>query len=555
MTNNTIKKMPASPCETVVIMQPDANLRISDGRFETTTAEPVSDIKKLLDKYQAHMIPMFGSSEERIERELLAESAEGVVDMPMPQLNRFYKLEVADSRAQEVATALASLSQVEAAYVKPGAEPPIMLDEQVTSMPDDISVPVTPDFITRQLYLDPSPVGVDARFAHVHAGGRGQDVRIIDIEGAWRFTHEDLRQIQGGVVGGAQSEDLGWRNHGTAVLGVYSGDHNRFGISGISDQAMASAVSIFGSMGSAAAIRSAAARLRSGDIMLLELHRPGPRYDFQARDDQKGYIAIEWWEDDYAAILAATRRGIIVIEAAGNGAENLDDDLYEVRPSNFPSSWRNSFRRANRDSGAIFVGAGAPPPGTHGRDHGPDRSRLGFSNYGALIDAQGWGREVTTCGYGDLQSGLNEDVWYTDTFSGTSSASPIVVGAVASLQGMARARSAAILSPEKIRQSLRATGAEQTDAPERPRTQRIGNRPDIKALYQYVFGSKEVEEKERFERFKEFEAFKRFQQFKEFQEFKEFEAFKKFIAIQEKNSKGFDNNLNEELDENQLDSE
>ena len=48
------------------------------------------------------------------------------------------------------------------------------------------------------------------------------------------------------------------------------------------------------------------------------------------------------------------------------------------------------------------------PPGTHGRNHGADRSRLDFSNYGALIDAQGWGREVTTCGYGDLQGGANE---------------------------------------------------------------------------------------------------------------------------------------------------
>ncbi|MEK8170065.1 hypothetical protein NKH77_10840 [Streptomyces sp. M19] len=43
-------------------------------------------------------------------------------------------------------------------------------------------------------------------------------------------------------------------------------------------------------------------------------------------------------------------------------------------------------------------GAGAPPPGTHGRDHGPDRSRLEFSNYGMRLDAQGWGREVTTTG-------------------------------------------------------------------------------------------------------------------------------------------------------------
>lgn len=532
MTNNTTKKVPASPCETIVVMQPDAGLRVSDGRFETTTAEPVSDIKKVLERYNARMIPMFGSTEERVQQEMLAESAESVMDVPMPELSRFYKLEVDEERAQEAAEAMAHLSQVDASYVKPGAEPPVMLDEHVRLKQDEPTATVTPDFVSRQNYLEPSPIGVDAYWAYERAGGRGQDVRIIDIEGAWRFSHEDLRQIQGGVVGGTESTELGWRNHGTAVLGVYSGDHNSFGISGICDQAVASAVSIFGGMGSAAAIRGAAARLRSGDVMLLELHRPGPRYDFQAREDQKGYIAIEWWEDDYAAILAATRRGIIVVGAAGNGAENLDDDLYEVRPSNFPSSWSNSFRRSNRDSGAVFVGAGAPPPGTHGRDHGPDRSRLGFSNYGALIDAQGWGREVTTCGYGDLQSGTDEDLWYTDMFSGTSSASPIVVGSIASLQGMARARGAAILSPNQVRQCLRATGAEQTDAPDRPRTQRIGNRPDIKALYQYAFESTQVlrgvKVKERIEGLEEFEEFEKFQEFKAFKEFEKFKLFKAF---------------------------
>src|SRR4029077_10449181 len=100
---------------------------------------------------------------------------------------------------------------------------------------------------------------------------------------------------------------------------------------------------------------------------------------------------------------------------AGNGAVDLDDNLYETPDPGFPASWKNPFRRANRDSGAILIGAGAPPQGTHNRTlYGPDRSRLDFSNYGSAVDAQGWGREVTTCGYGDLQGGGNEDRWYSD---------------------------------------------------------------------------------------------------------------------------------------------
>ena len=160
--------------------------------------------------------------------------------------------------------------------------------------------------------------------------------------------------------------------------------------------------------------------------------------------------------------------------AAGNGARNLDDPIYNTPQTGFPPGWTNPFNRANRDSGAIVVGAGAPPPGTHGRDHGPDRSRLGFSNYGALVDAQGWGREVTACGYGDLQGGTDENLWYTDQFSGTSSASPIVVGACACVQGARRAQGRTPFTPAQMRAALRRTGSPQQDAPGRPSSQRIG---------------------------------------------------------------------------------
>jgi hypothetical protein len=128
------------------------------------------------------------------------------------------------------------------------------------------------------------------------------------------------------------------------------------------------------------------------------------------------------------------------------------------------------------------VGAGAPPPGTHGHDWGPDRARLGFSNYSASVDAQGWGREVTTCGYGDLQGGSNEDLWYTGSFSGTSSASPVVVGALGALQGVLRARGRLPLSPAASRALLRATGSTQQDGPNAPASQGIGNRPDLRQL-------------------------------------------------------------------------
>ena len=86
------------------------------------------------------------------------------------------------------------------------------------------------------------------------------------------------------------------------------------------------------------------------------------------------------------------------------------------------------------------------------------------------MDAQGWGREVTTHRLRRPPGRRERGLWYTDTFSGTSSASPIVVGA-AGLRCRARCAAAGQppLTPWKARQLLRATGSPQQDEPGRPR--------------------------------------------------------------------------------------
>lgn len=473
----------------VVIAQPEAQLRARSRGVTSAAGEDTDDLNSILEDRNARMRPLFGETEERIEAKAAAPAMDMAGEGEKPDLHLFYAIEAAEDDLDGLAKRLAALPTVAGAYVSPEPIPaavttPVMEEGRraagVMEQQDlnrmrpaaDEAPPATADFTPRQGYLEVAPGGIDARYAWTQPGGRGAGVQVIDCEGAWRFTHEDLLLNQGGVIR-TQTTDLGWRNHGTAVMGEIGGDVNSIGITGIAPDAHTRGCSIFDAGGLPGAIVAAADRLRPGDIILIEVQYGHPT---------RGFTSVEWWPADFAAIRYAVNRGIIVVEAAGNGNNNLDDAAYNTPLAGFPADWKNPFNRSIRDSGSVLVGAGAPPPGTHGRDHGPDRSRLGFSNYGSAVDVQGWGREVTTAGYGDLQGGSSEDLWYTDQFSGTSSASPIVVGALACVQGVLRAHGRIPLRPGRARELLRATGTPQTDAVGRPRTQRIGNRPNLRQL-------------------------------------------------------------------------
>jgi hypothetical protein len=498
--------------ELIVVAKRDLGLRATRGGVASVTGTDVSPLTELLAAEGATLEPLFGVSEERLQAQASSLAAETGAEAP--DLSVYYHVEAPDERLDDLAERLQQMDGIEAAYVKPPAEPAeyrmndialqdgieaayVESPESTIFRMNDMAAkadepPVhTPDFTVHQGYLEPAPAGIDARYAWTIAGGRGAGVKILDCEWGWQFTHEDLLQNSMGVGVGtslsytanpAESNSTNRAvNHGTAVVGVMGGDRNSFGVTGICPDASVGAASFVGKA-SAQTIREAADKLQAGDILLLEIHRAGPRFNFQARDDQQGYIAIEWWPDDFAAIRYAVSKGIIVVEAAGNGREDLDDALYNTRPAGFPTRWRNPFNPANPSSEAIVVGAGAPPPGTHGNNHGPDRSRLAFSNWGRRVDCQGWGSEVTTTGYGDLQGGSNPNEWYSNRFNGTSSATPIVAGALACAQGVLGALDRVPLNPARARELLRTTGSAQQDAPGRPATQRIGNRPNLRQM-------------------------------------------------------------------------
>jgi hypothetical protein len=328
---------------------------------------------------------------------------------------------------------------------------------------------ITPDFTANQGYLDAAPGGIDARYAWTIPGGSGSGVTIYDVEYSWNQTHEDLSTANGVPLllnpGDAAVDPFNDNNHGTAVLGEIIADNDTKGVTGISWSAnvgLAPANTANLGYNPANAILRAVADGAAGNVILIEQQTGvcgGP-----CDATQVGCGPLEAIASVFNAIQTAVANGFVVVAAAGNGNVNLDDQ----------AACGTIFDRTVRDSGAIIVGAGRPP------GSGADRQRESFSTYGSRVDVQGWGSGVMTTGYGSFYSNpddlSNPNFWYTATFGGTSSASPIVTGAVANLQGIALDQLGAPLTSTQIRTLLVQTGSPQLGNT----AEHIGPRPDLR---------------------------------------------------------------------------
>lgn len=327
-----------------------------------------------------------------------------------------------------------------------------------------------PNFEYLQKYLEPAPVGVDARYAWTLPGGTGENVKFIDIE-TGVYLYDDLPAPF--ILNSTSEQD-----HGSAVIGTLVAKNDGIGTTGIvydaswgffsnyyygyfpsptstSEQRINTAAESL-----SFTIKEAIKELSKGDVLIIEVQFSGPYHNF---------APVEYWPQVYNALKIATKKGIHCVAAAGNGGHSLDGSLY-----------KGAFNRRHRDSGCILVASATLEPTNDSRGH----RKVTSSNYGSRIDVHGYGKNVTTVGYGNLYDNKNSK--YTRFFAGTSSATAIVAGVVASLSSIAKEQGK-ILSPRRIRKALRKTGTPQY-AP-RPgydeRKYPIGNLPDLKALVKY----------------------------------------------------------------------
>lgn len=347
--------------------------------------------------------------------------------------------------AQKLAKQFRQSNLVEVAYVEgTPVQPPAVNPDN-----DPLSI--------NQGYLNPAPQGIDAKFIWNYAGGDGFGVTVTDLEQGWNLSHEDLAAQNIQLISGLNKA---YYSHGTSVLGELVSKDNTVGTVGIVPNAKAKVVSQWrtnSTYSTADAILSATQNLSAGDVLLLEAQTTYPT--------QSGYLPVEVEDAVFDAIRLATNKGITVVEAAGNGSNNLDS-LKNL-------SGKYIFNRSSsdfRDSGAIMVGAGSSSY---------PHSRLSFSNYGSRIDCYGWGQNVTT-----TTGNIGQNTSYTNSFSGTSSASPIIAGAAAAVQGITKARYGGYTySPNDLRNILTYSAF---STPSATTSDKIGRMPNLKAIAQYI---------------------------------------------------------------------
>lgn len=365
-----------------------------------------------------------------------------------------YVAPLTKAEAKRALTSLYNQPEVEFAHFESHVSPAVIMGstDENEGLATSLEGEPTPDYQSQQNYLEAAPRGIDAFYGWQQPGGDGKGIHVVDIEFGWDKGHEDLNPP---FWERKPNQSGSYKNHGTAVWGIIAAKKDGKGITGIANAATVGTATY---TETADAFMQTAERLKKEKIgvMVIELQRKGP--------DRQKWAPWEYWQEIFDAFKKITGEyGIHIIEAAGNGNSNLDS-----------SNYKGAFDLSKRDSGAVLIGAAGPA------DQKTHLKRLSFSNYGSRIDTFGYGSNVTTTGYGDLFGKGDAKRQYTAKFGGTSSATPIVTGAVVSVLGMSLEKGQPI-APANMRKALRETGTKQQGNTD----ERIGNLPNIPELVKH----------------------------------------------------------------------
>lgn len=415
-----------------VKIRQEALVDVEDGKVVSFSRSRSADseLYSTLNEFTfSQVVPLSDEERQRVRSGVRSRSSEGFDKTAFSGL-----LEVEAARFMNKSELLGLAEELEAHAMVEYCElspltppPPPSMDDAVTYTP-----PATGNWVDKQFYLygdnGGNVFGIYADYAW-EQGITGQGVSIVDIEWGWDYQHEDFAGQN--MVDALTTTNPNYNDHGTAVAGQMYAANNSFGVTG----AVYGADAFIGiseiTKGRPAAIAQAMDSLEAGDVLVYEMQTGGG----DVNGDGDSYVPADYSQTVWDLTKEATEAGIIVVAAAGNGGEDLDNSYY------------NSYN-ARGDNGSIIVGAGTKI----------GRNRTGFSTHGERVDVCGIGDwSIYTTGYGGLYNG-GPHATYTATFSGTSSSTPIVASAVVAIQSYAKNKLGRTILPLEMRELLKETG-------------------------------------------------------------------------------------------------
>jgi subtilisin family serine protease len=419
-------------------------------------------LKEFVKKNEISFINDLNFSDKKLNEMIEASKKNKQSGASIEKLKRIYKVEASVKNNEDIvklAAGFERFSEVEYASI---------LSNDPITPPFINTFVATPNLETSQNYLLGNP-GINVNYAWSR-GITGQNVRIRDVEYGFHKPHEMLVsrsaiQYESGVspnssLTNPNSSYYSYLDHGTAVMSILGSAKDNIGLSGTAYNATEMKGFLewtTSSYNRVAAVTRSINASQAGDIIL---------YEMQTGGQNSNYVLAEYNNVIWDLTKAATDSGIIVIAAAGNGNENLDNSFY-------------SAYNARGNSGAIVVGAGSD---------NTQHSRLSFSTYGSRVDVQGWGQNVLAAGYGSWAKYDNDNNRTYTMFNGTSSATPIVASAAILIQSFNFQQTGQYLNPTQMRSLLVNTGIPQGGN----LTTKIGPLPNIKAAIESLESSSAV---------------------------------------------------------------
>ncbi|WP_350304796.1 S8 family peptidase [Photorhabdus viridis] len=355
------------------------------------------------------------------------------------KLTYLYKIEadINHSDLVKLADELEKLDYIEFCSLTPVLKyqppPPLISSKPAEVIAEFDSHIITPDFSYLQGYLDEYN-GMNIRNAWA-TGYEGQGITVHHLDFGVYRNHEDFVGNITVVNSRPETQDC---NHGTASTGCIAAKNNKFGVTGIAHECHFRFYDIDD-------FDKIIYSFSPGDIISLNIQIVA----------NNRYYPFTYIKSDWQKIKSCVDAGAIIIFSAGNGGINLAYDF------TFPNYG---------DPGGIMIGACTSINGY----------RLGFSNHNLYTSLNSWGENVTTTGYSNLQHLPGNNRNYTRSYNGTSSATPLVSGALALIQSYTKLKYHRYFNCFQIATLVKNSGFSTGEQ------QGIGSRPNVANAFKLI---------------------------------------------------------------------